>query len=67
MSAQTKSAARSSLSQQIALAKIGIRRTKRAAPEMFPEYLELKAAEQAVKEANRRLARARKAWRKLGH
>lgn len=49
------------------LAKIGIRRTKRAAPEMFPEYLELKAAEQAVKEANRRLARARKAWRKLGH
>ena len=54
-----------SLAAQIASARRSLRQTKRGAPWLFPEFAELRAAEQAVREAQKRLKAARAAWAKL--
>lgn len=52
--------------QTIADAKKSVRRMKRAAPEMFYEWQELRNAEANLKHARARLEKARKAWKKVG-
>lgn len=52
--------------RRIAEARAQIRRMKKAAPEMFSEWLELRHAEDNLTKAKGRLKLARAAWAALG-
>jgi hypothetical protein len=55
-----------SLRQQITEARRHIRKLKRAAPYIFPEWQRLKNAERQVEVSRKELEAARKAWRQVG-
>lgn len=47
-------------------AKAHVRRMKRAHPWIYPEYVDLQRAKQALDEAKAEFARARARWNELG-
>ena len=52
--------------EAIAQAKASVKELKQTHPYIYPQWQELKAAEQALKEAQARLERAQDAWDNLG-
>lgn len=60
-----KPARKSTIGEQIEHARREVKKLKRAAPYLFPEYARLCRAERWIKQARDELIAARKAWREL--